>query len=261
MKRARLLALVALAALAACARQPEGPTTADSGMIVGEVGDARNRARVHTELAAAYYDNGNMAVALDELRRATSADSSYAPAHNLLGRVYMELKENRLADESFARALRLAPNDPDINHSYGWFLCQTGREKDSIRYFLQAIRNPLYSSPWRSYSAAGVCSLRDDNVKDADEFFQRALRLEPDEPIATLKLASIRYRQGRMDEARRLVNRFNKVQSPSAESLWLGVRVERRVGDRLSERSYAEQLRRRFPGSPEARFLHQGLYD
>jgi type IV pilus assembly protein PilF len=261
LKRARLLALVALAALAACARQPEGPTTADSGMIVGEVGDARNRARVHTELAAAYYDNGNMAVALDELRRATSADSSYAPAHNLLGRVYRELKENRLADESFARALRLAPNDPDINHSYGWFLCQTGREKDSIRYFLQAIRNPLYSSPWRSYSAAGVCSLRDDNVKDADEFFQRALRLEPDEPIATLKLASIRYRQGRMDEARRLVNRFNKVQSPSAESLWLGVRVERRVGDRLSERSYAEQLRRRFPGSPEYQALQRGQYD
>ncbi|HEY6862315.1 MAG TPA: type IV pilus biogenesis/stability protein PilW [Burkholderiales bacterium] len=260
MKRARLLGLVALALLGACARQPEGPTTADSGMI-GEVGDARNRARVHSELAAAYYDSGNMAVALDELRRATAADSSYAPAYNMLGRVYMELKENRLADDNFGRALRLAPNDPDINHSYGWFLCQTGQEKESIRYFLQAIRNPLYAAPWRSYSAAGLCSLREDNVKDADEFFQRALRLEPDEPTATLKLAGIRYRQGRMDEARRLVNRYNKVQTPSAESLWLGVRVERRVGDRLAERSYAEQLRRRFPGSPELRSLQQGLYD
>ena len=260
MRRARLLALVALALAAACASQPEGPTTADSG-IVGEVGDARNRARVHTELAAAYYDNGNMAVALDELRRATSADNGYALAHNILGRVYMDLKENRLADESFQRALRLSPNDPDINHSYGWFLCQTGQEQESIRYFLQAIRNPLYAAPWRSYSAAGVCSLRKDNLKDADEFFQRALRLEPDEPTATLKLAGIRYRQGRMDEARRLVTRYNKILAPSAESLWLGLRVERRLGDRLSERSYADQLRRRFPGSPEFRSLQQGAYD
>jgi type IV pilus assembly protein PilF len=256
----RLLALAALTLAAACARQPEGPTTADNGMV-GEVGDARNRARVHTELAAAYYDSGNTAVALEEVRRATSADSSYAPAYGMQGRVYMELKENKLADESFARALRLSPNDPDINHGYGWFLCQTGHEKESIRYFQQAIRNPLYAAPWRSYSAAGVCSLRQDDVKEADEFFQRALRLEPDEPTAMLKLAGIRYRQGRMEEARRLVTRYNKTQTPSAESLWLGLRIERRVGDRLAERSYAEQLRRRFPGSAEEHSLQQSLYD
>jgi type IV pilus assembly protein PilF len=253
--------LCAAAALAGCAAQQQGPTTADSGMIVGEVGDARNRARVHTELAAAYYDVGNMSVALDELRRATAADSRYAPAHSLFGRVYMELKENRLADQSFARALELSPNDPDINHNYGWFLCQTGQEKESIRYFLQAIRNPLYAAPWRSYSAAGLCSLRGDNVKEADEFFQRALRLEPDEPTAMLKLAGIRYGQGRLQEARRLVTRYNKVMPPNAEALWLGVRVERRAGDRVTERGYADQLRRRFPASPEYRALQQGRYE
>jgi type IV pilus assembly protein PilF len=257
----RALPLLLLAVLGACARPPDGPTTADNGTIVGEVGDPRNRARVHTELAGVYYERGSMGIALEELRRATAADSSYAPAHNMLGRVYMELKEFRLADQSFERALQLSPNDPDINHSYGWFLCQTGQEHESIRYFLQAIRNPLYAAPWRSYSAAGVCSLRKDNLKDADEFFQRALRLEPDEPTALLKLGGIRYRQGRMDEARRLVTRYNKILAPSAESLWLGLRVERRLGDRLSERSYADQLRRRFPGSPEFRSLQQGAYD
>lgn len=258
MKRALLL----LVLLAGCAgRQPDGPTTADSGAIVGEVGDPRNRARVHTELAAVYYDRGAMGVALDELRRATAADASYAPAHSLLGRVYMDLKENRLAEESFQRALQLSPNDPEINHSYGWFLCHTGQETGSIRYFLQAIRNPLYAAPWRSYSAAGVCSLRKENVKDADEFFQRALRLEPDEPTAMLSLAGIRYRQGRLQEARQLVTRYNKAMTPSAESLWLGLRVERRLGERVAERSYADQLRRRYPGSPETRSLQQGRYD
>lgn len=261
MKRALFLLLLGAALLGACARQPDGPTTADNGTIVGEVGDPRNRARVHTELAGVYYERGSMGIALEELRRATAADSNYAPAHNMLGRVYMALKEDRLADQSFQRALQLSPNDPDINHSYGWFLCQTGQEQESIRYFLQAIRNPLYAAPWRSYSAAGLCSLRKNDVKDADEFFQRALRLEPDEPTALLKLGTIRYGQGRMDEARRLVNRYNKVMMPSAESLWLGVRVERRMGDRLTERSYADQLRRRFPGSTEYRALQQGMYD
>jgi type IV pilus assembly protein PilF len=260
LKRALFVVLLAQAALAGCAGQPAGPS-ADTGTIVGEVGDPRNRARAHTDLAAVYYERGTMGIALEELRRALAADERYAPAHSLLGRVYMELKENQLAQQSFERALELSPNDPDINHSYGWFLCQTGQEGDSIRYFLQAIRNPLYAAPWRSYSAAGLCSLRKDNVKDADEFFQRALRLEPDEPTALLKLGDIRFRQGRMDEARRLVTRYNKLVTPSAESLWLGLRVERRLGERIVEQSYANQLRRRFPGSVEAKALQRGAYD
>lgn len=245
--------------LGACAATPEAP--GDSGAIIGEVGDPRNRARVHTELAALYYGRGNMGVALEELRIATAADAGYAPAHGMFGLVYMDLRENQLAEASFERALKLSPNDADINHNYGWFLCQTKREPDSIKYFLQAIRNPLYAAPWRSYSAAGVCSLRSDNVKDAEEFFQRALRMEPDEPASLLQLGQIRYRQRRMDEARRLVARYNKLVTPTAESLWLALRIERRLGQRVAAQSFANQLRRRYPGSPEYQALQRGKFD
>src|SRR5204862_191873 len=155
MKRIAALAIFVL--LAACAtKEPES----QGGTIVGEVGDARNRARVHTDLAGAYYERGNMGVALDELRLATTADPSYPQAYELLGLVYMELKDARQAESNFERALRLSPNDANINHNYGWFLCQNRREKDSIRYFLQALRNPLYASPARTYSTAGLCSAR-----------------------------------------------------------------------------------------------------
>jgi type IV pilus assembly protein PilF len=239
---------------------PEAPTT-DTGTIVGEMSDPRNRARAHTELATAYYQRGNMGVALEELRIAAAADPSYPPVHSMFGLVYMELREEQLAEQSFDRALRLSPTDGDINHNYGWFLCQTKREPDSIKYFLQAIRNPLYSSPWRSYTAAGICTMRTNNVKDADEFFQRALRLEPDEPAALLNLSQIRYRQGNMDEARKLIGRYNKLANPSAESLWLALRIERKLGERVAEQSYANQLRRRFPGSPEYQALQRGKFD
>jgi type IV pilus assembly protein PilF len=255
-----MLALAASLAAGCAAPGPEAPTV-DAGPIIAEVGDARNRARIHTELAAAYHGRGNMGVALEELRIATAADASYAPAYSMFGLVYMELRENQLAEQSFERALKLSPNDGDINHNYGWFLCQTRREPDSIKYFLQAIRNPLYSAPWRSYSAAGVCSLRNDNAKDAEQFFERALRLEPDEPASLLNLGQIRYRQGRMEEARRLVARHNKVVAPTAESLWLALRVERRLGQRVAMQSYANQLRRRFPGSPEYQALQKGKFD
>jgi type IV pilus assembly protein PilF len=257
----RALYVFMLALLAACAKpEVEGPTV-ETGQVVGEAGDPRNRARLHTELGGLYYSRGNMTVALDELRAAVAADPNYALAYGTFGMVYMDLKENALAEENFQKGLRLAPNEPDLNHNYGWFLCQTSREPESIKYFLQALRNPLYPSPWRSYAAAGVCSLKMKNVKDADEFFQRALKLEPDEPNSLLKLGQIRYDQGRIEDARSLVMRYGKVAAPSAESLWLGLRIERKAGMRVAEQSYATQLRRRFPASDEYRKLQRAEFD
>jgi type IV pilus assembly protein PilF len=255
----RIILVVGLLALGGCV--VDKSPTVETGQIIGEVGDARNRARVHTDLGAAYFERGSMAIALDELRIATAADPSYPPAHGMLGLVYMELKENQLAEASFERAIRLSPQDPDINHNYGWFLCNSAREKESIKYFSQALRNPLYPSPYRSHSAAGVCSLKAGNVKDAEEFFLRALRLEPDDGASLIKLGEIRYRQGQMVEARRLVSRYNKLITPNAESLWLALRVERKLGERVAEQSYANQLRRRFPNSDEYRLLQRGQYD
>jgi type IV pilus assembly protein PilF len=245
--------------LAGCASQNDPPH--DTGTIIGEVGDPRNRAKLHTELASLYYGNGNLGVALEELRSATAADSNYAPAHGMYGLVYMQMRENDRAEASFERALRLSPNDADINHNYGWFLCQTGRETASIKHFLHAVRNPLYSTPWRSYSAAGFCTLKVNQLKDAEAFFERALKLEPDEPGALLNLGHIRYRQGNVGEARRLVARHNKLMTPSAESLWLALRIERRLGERVAEQAFANQLRRRYPSSPEHEALRRGQYD
>ncbi len=263
MTRTTMLALALLVLAGCAATAPQAPSTDSpgSGPIIADVGEPRSRARIHTELASLYYQRGNMGVALEELRTATAADVSYAPAHSMLGLVYMDLRENRLAEASFERALKLSPNDGNINHNYGWFLCQTKREPDSIKYFLQAVRNPLYAAPWRSYSAAGVCALRTNSLKDAEGFFERALRMEPDEPTSLLQLGEIRYRQGRMDEARKLVSRHNKLMAPSAESLWLALRIERRLGQRVAEQSYANQLRRRYPGSPEYQALQRGNFD
>lgn len=259
MRRHLLCTVVVL--LAGCAGTTETPPSVDTGTIIGEAAEPRNRAKVHTELAALYYSRGNMGVALEELRLATAADPSYATAYGMFGLVYAELRENSLAQSSFERALDLAPADPDINHNYGLFLCQTGKEDESIRYFMRAIRNPLYQAPWRSYSAAGVCAMRRDNLKDAETYFDRALKQNADDPVSLLQLAQIRYRQGRFEDARRLVSRFNRTVDPTAESLWLAVRIERKLGERTAEAGLASQLRRRFPTSREYQAMQRGEYD
>jgi type IV pilus assembly protein PilF len=250
--------------LGGCATEgtaPGDPPILDTGTQTGDSGEPRNRAKLHTELAALYYSRGNMGVALEELRIAVAADAGYAPAHGMFGVVYQELKETRLAEQSFERALRLAPTDPDINHNYGLFLCRNRREQDSIKYFMQAVRNPLYPAPWRSYAAAGECTLRTNNVKQAEDYFQQALKLDPDDPASTLQMGHIRYKQGNMGDARRYVARYNKLVNPTAESLWLGLRVERKLGERTAEAAYANQLRRRFPASAEYQRMQRGDFE
>lgn len=260
-----LTVLIACGALAGCAQVlPTSSTqadTVDTGTRTGEVGDPRNRARIHTELASAYFERGSMGVALEELRIAIAADPNYATAYSVLGLVHMDLRENDVAQRHFERALALSPNDPDINNNYGWFLCRTGREEQSIAYFLAALKNPLYKTPARSYVNAGLCSIEKNDKRDAIEFFERALRSEPDNLLALLNLATLQYKRGQLEAARGLVGRFNKLIEPTAESLWLALRIERKLGDKAAENSLATQLRRRFAGSPEYQNLLRGQFE
>lgn len=270
--RVRALTLAAtLALLAGCAAQqgqfPQqdatGAAAAEAGGIgsVSDAADARTRAKAHTDLGSAYFEHGNMAVALEEARIALAADPTYAPAYNVQGLVNMALRDNAGAEQSFQRGLKLAPQDPDLNHNYGWFLCTSNRADQSIQWFMNAVRNPLYATPARSYAAAGRCTL-DRSPKDAADYFDRALRLDPNNLMALLPYAEMKYKSGQLREARDLVTRYNKlVADPTAESLWLGLRIERKLGDTAAENGYATQLRRRYANSPEYQALQRGNFD
>jgi type IV pilus assembly protein PilF len=253
-----------IAALSGCAGGPlsgDLPGQADSGAVIGEKASARERARIHTELADAYYQRGNLGVALSEARIAAAADSGYVPAHSMLALVYWGLRENDLAEEAFERSLRLNPNDPDANHNFAWFLCENKREEESIRYFLMAIRHPLYATPQKSYVMAAICAQRKNNERDAHDYLERALRLDPNYYPALISLAQIKFRRGELDAARGLVGRYNKLAEPTAESLWLALRIERRLGEPSAVTSYANQLRRRFPGSKEFQEMQKGRFE
>ncbi|MFP5404525.1 MAG: type IV pilus biogenesis/stability protein PilW [Gammaproteobacteria bacterium] len=248
--------------LAGCAGQPAGesgmPSTSQAGQAETE---SRQRARVFTELAVAYYARGSYKISLEELRKAISADNRFGPAYNVYGLIYMELAEDKLAEENFRRAIELDRSDSEARNNYGWFLCTRGRHDEGLEQFTQALRNPLYASPEQAMANAGLCAELKGDLALAEANLQRALKLQPDNPGTLIKLAGMRFRQGQLAEAQRLLGRHAELAPPTAESLWLGVRVERRLGDREQEAAYGLQLRKRFPDSPEARRLQAGQYE
>lgn len=225
--------------------------------------DPRNRARIHTELGAMYYQGGNMSVALDELRIALNADSSYYQAYSIRGLVYGALKEYDKAESDFRSALNIAPNDPEVNNNYGWYLCETGKERQSIAYFLNALRSPLYETPERAYTNAGTCALKAGDLEGAQGYLLQAVQLSRDGGLGPrIQLAKLFYRRGVLEESRvYLGDALKMMEPPSAEALWLGIRLERKLGNKGAEGGYASQLRSRYPTSPEYQEFLKGNFE
>jgi type IV pilus assembly protein PilF len=216
-------------------------------------------AKIHTELAASYYERTQYAIALQEIGVALQAESSYAPAYNVRALVRMALREDEQAYADFRRSLELDRMNSETHNNYGWFLCQRGRAKESLREFQDALKNPLYATPEMAYVNLGVCSKKAGLMKDVESNLQRALILRPGMPEALYGLADWSYDSGDFAGAKSYFLRFSQA-SPelNAEQLWLAVRIERKMRDRNSEASYAFQLRKRFPDSRETQLLLQG---
>lgn len=262
------VAVLCVVLLAACAGGAGGARSGSPVVVERSVeeltpkpADARTRAKARTDLAFSYYQEARFALAIDEGRKAVAADPAYAPAYHALGLVYAYIGEMATAQLNFDQAIRLAPKDSEINNSYGWFLCSQGREKEGIEHLMLAARDPLYETPTRPLTNAGLCSIRLKDDKQAEEYFRRAILADGRNTQAMLQLASLQYRASRLDEAKRLVDDVMRRGEPSAEALWLGLRVERKLGNRDAVSNYAGQLRHRFKESSEYQALIQGRYE
>lgn len=232
---------------------------AGCGTPSGGSSKANPSAKVHTELAGLYYEMGKHGVALEEIEQALQADRNYAPAYSVRGLVHMALHEDREAEEDFQKSLRLDKTDSDTHNNYGWFLCQRDRVKEAIPQFMAALKNPLYQTPGRAYLNAGLCSKKAGNNREAEDFLQKALQIQPELAPAWLGLAELNYSNADYFAARRYFAGFaERSGSLTSEQLWLAVRIARKNGDRNSESSYGMQLRKLFPDSREAQMLMRG---
>lgn len=249
--------------LAACATTTgQTPTDAQKSVVPQAQVDTTERrlARIRLELAAQHYQKRNYPIALDELRRAIAADPKYSSAYNMLGLIYMDLKDNTRAEQSFKEALKLTPNDADTNNNYGWFLCQSGREREAITWFEKAASDPLGPSPSKPLHNAGVCLRKAGDANGAESYLQRAFKVDPRNPVAMFNLGEIYLERADLDKAQFYAQRLVTAHEPAPSTLWLAIKIEKARGNRDGMLSLASQLRKKFPGSAEADLLLKGKY-
>lgn len=251
-----LTILWVICAISACV-----PVTPQVELTAEQIAEkARKSAEIHTELAAAYYRRKQFQVALEEIDDALKANPDYAPAYNVLGLIHMTLNEDQLAQHNFERALKIAPKDPEAHNNYGWYLCQRAPKRidEAIKHFMVAIRDPLYTTPEKSYTNAGICEMDRGQYKEAAAFFHNALLINAKYSPALIGLMELDVHNGKVELAKTKLTRHMKQFDLTPESLWLGIKIARETGDHQAEDSYSFQLEKRFPDADETAALRQG---
>ncbi len=262
---ARICATLALLVLAGCTSTV---TTTEAKVEAKPVPKApdpeqlKRSAGTRLELASLYFSRAQYNTALDEIKLAIQADPNNAGAYNLSGLIYAALGNMPQADASFQHALQLEPGNADTMNNYGWVLCQSQRYAQAEAQFQQALVQPGYRGAARTLRVMGICQARDGRLEQAEASLLRSYQIDPASPETAFALADVQYRRGQYERARFYIDRLNKsAEQSNAQSLWLGARIEYKLGNTVPARALGEQLRRRYPQSPETLAFEQGRFN
>ncbi|AYF88229.1 type IV pilus biogenesis/stability protein PilW [Pseudomonas sp. JS3066] len=240
--RAALL-LASTVLLAACVSTGQvDPMKTDSG---------RDAARdAYINLGIGYLKQGATERAKVPLKKALEMDPSNADANAALALVFQTEMEPDLADQHYRKALS-SRNDPRILNNYGTFLYEQGRYKDAYERFQQAAEDNLYPERSRVFENLGLTALKMNNPALARQHFDKALRLNRQQPLALLEMSQLAFDDKQYVPARDFYQRYSQIAPQNARSLLLGARLATIFEDRDQAASLGLQLKRLYPGTPE----------
>jgi len=255
--------LAALSLLWGCAGKGAGSAGGGRTDLLTESDESgeRKRARIRLELAVGYFEQGKTAIALDEIKQAIAADPGFSDAYSLRGLIYMRLNEYGLAEESFNLALGMDRANSAVLHNLGWLKCQQGAFVPSFSLFQAALAQPQYAERAKTLRALGLCQERAGDPESALVSLQKSYELDAGNPVTGYNLANLLLKKGDLVRSQFYIRRLNNSELANAESLWLGIKLERRIGNNEAVRQLGVQLQKRYPESEQAQRFGRGAFD
>lgn len=217
-------------------------------------------AEINMRLGLNYMQRGDYKIALDKLQRALQQDPNLPSAHNTIGLLYQRLDEMEKAEHHFKQAIQRAPDYSEAQNNYGVFLCQQSRYLESEQRFLEAMKNPLYPNVDEALENAGICVGLIPDATLSEQYFRKALQINPNLSKSLLHLAELSYLNINYVQAKSYLDRYELVSQWTARSLLLAIKIENKLGDKDAVASHDLMLRARFPDSEEALQVKKGLY-
>jgi type IV pilus assembly protein PilF len=218
-----------------------------------EQSNLQRQVDTNTQLGAGYLQQGQFDVAREKIDRALELEPDDPQANSVMALLQWRLQNHEAAERHFRRALASPAGsvNPDVQHNYGAFLCDRGRVEESLPWFERAIANPQYPTPELAYLNAGLCALKKPDRVTAERFFRAALQRNPNLAPALLQMARLSLGMDNAILARGFIERYFRNGPETPESLLLAAKIERVLGNRNAEGSYAMRLKGKYPDAPE----------
>jgi len=217
--------------------------------------DSNDASGYNAQLGLAYINQGRYDLAMAKLKKAIEQDPDNAFAQHYIAELYRRLGEFDEADTHFKKALDLAPDNAPLMNNYGVYLCDDKKYKKAYRYFNKVLDDPLYPAKGSVYENIGLCAQTEGNIKMAEENLRFALRLNPQAPKSLLSMAQISFDQQKYGASRKYFYDYLENARHSPASLWLGILLESRSGNKNRVASYVVLLKGKYPDSEEAALL------
>jgi type IV pilus assembly protein PilF len=206
---------------------------------------------INVQFGIGYMEQNNFELANQKLQKALRQDPNSATAHYVYAILKDQLLEKGEAEKHYKIAVELDPDNSLAANNYGKFLCLNGREAESEKYFLRALKNPLYKTPEIAYTNAALCVLKIDEKGKAKIYLKKALAEKSNFGSALIEMSTLGLDEGSFDTAKLYIDRFHLVDRPTARSLWLAIRAELGINGGNNVEGLGQQLESEFPDSAE----------
>ena len=240
-RAATMLVLTGSILLTACVTERKG------GAVVNE----ERRVDIAVKAATEYLKLGDLDRAHGHLERALELNDRHAPAYNLLALLYIKEGDEELTEKNYKKAIRFDDEFAPALNNYGAFLYSQQRYEEAIEYLEKAAKDVGYDKRHQAYENLGATAMALGDQNKAIDAYQNVIRLVDNSPVANLELAAIYLNRGELKWADRYYKNHLAVAKQTPRSLWLGIQIVRRTGDKDAEASYALALRNLFPNSLE----------
>ena len=256
-----LVSLLLLGSLTGCATDQTGASSTPQTFTESDEPESRKRATNRLKLAVLYFQDGKYNFALDEIKQAILTDPNWFEPYGMRGLIQLQTGDLPQAEASFQKALSINPNSSDVKHNYGFLLCKMNRPAEAYKLFGAALADPNYGQRAKTWAEQGNCQLANGQKTQAEASFMRSYELDAGNAQTGFSLASLLFARGDLVRAQFYARRVNNSDRASAESLWLGIKIERSMANRDAQAQLEAQLRKRFAQSRELQALERGAFN
>ncbi len=228
-----------------------GCVTTETGAFT-ENKDPQKNVELSVQAARSYIQRGNWEAAKRHLRNALAVDERNAEVHEALGLVFQNTGESELADQHFRRSIALDGNSSRVRNNYAAFLYQQQDYQKAADQLERVAADTLYEGRPVAQTNLGLVRMKLKQYDAARDAFERARLMDRRNPLTLFQLAEANYQLNELARAQEYYEAYRKqVPRQTAGSLWLGIRLADKFGDRNAVASYALVLKNLYPRSEE----------